>query len=467
MNYVIAIVIIALSAFLFKKASGNIKINLLNISSFSFYSLMIFEFIGVTLVYLGFKDHYLIKRITDNSIINITYWSMAYTMIILPITMIIINKYIFKINKINEEYIKNINSEVVAEKKQFKDRVFICVIIGSIICLMATIYVFYHIGYIPLFKYLDSGFDFATERINIGRNFEGNLYIKNIVMIILTPIFSHIAYIYMRTTKEKRWKVLFAVLFILNIFIKTYDFSKAPIIYYICYFFIIEIMLGETFKLRKILPYIISVILLVIILYSIIFNYSGSWISLSSGPTARILMAQAGTLFLHFDAFPSKIEYLNGHSFPPFMSILWGDGDYDIRSGREVMEIYNSSAIKNGTAGVMSTMFMGEAYANFGFWGIAISPIVVGIILSTIFCIYLKSKKTPLNILLYLECFIIFTSALQGGFVEFFYNVGLIIVLIMIFAIKKFSSWNNNFKTTICKKKVKLKTDILKKIYNK
>ena len=55
----------------------------------------------------------------------------------------------------------------------------------------------------------------------------------------------------------------------------------------------------------------------------------------------------------------------------------------------------------------MSTMFLGEAYANFNWIGVTVSPIIVGLLFSSILCIYLKAKKTPLNIILYLESFII------------------------------------------------------------
>ena len=102
MNYAIAIIVIIISAYLFKKASGTLKINLINVTGYVFYSLMIFEFIGITLVFLGFRDHYLIDKITNDNVINIAYWCMAYTMIILPLTILLFNKYVFKIKNVNQ-----------------------------------------------------------------------------------------------------------------------------------------------------------------------------------------------------------------------------------------------------------------------------------------------------------------------------------------------------------------------------
>ena len=442
MNYIVAIIVIGLSIFLFKKASGTLRVNLINVSSYAFYILMAFEFIGRTLVFLGFRDHYIVSRIENSSVINTTYWSMAYAMIILPTIMILVNKFIFKINDIKTEYINNIKGEVALESKITQRKIFILVTIALVICLISIIYVFYYIGYIPILKYFDSNFDFDVERVNISRNFKGNIYIRNIIMGLVTPLLSYISYAYMRTTKQKKWTCLFMISFILSVIVKTYDFSKAPIIYYIWYFFVIEVMLGHTFKLKKIIPFLVVAVLLVIILYYGVMGYTGNLISLSNGPVSRILISQAGALMLHFDAFPNKIDYLNGHSFPPFTKFIFGEGEYDIRSGRSVMEFYYPEKVENGTAGVMSTMFLGEAYANFGFLGVVISPIIVGFILSAILCLYLKSKKTPLNIILYLESFIIFVTALNGGFVDFFYNVSFIIVLIVIFGLKILSKEN-------------------------
>lgn len=447
MNYIAAILVIGLSAFLFKKASGTLKVNLINISSYAFYILMAFEFIGLTLIYLGFRDHYIIGKLKHDNTINITYWCMAYTMILLPIVIILTNKYIFKIKNMKKTYLENMNKEVLLENKIARQKLFVLIVIALVICVLAMIYVFHCIGYFPLIKYFDNNFDYARERINIGRNFDGNIYIKNMVMVFLTPLLSYIAYIYMRTTKEKKWIILFIISFLLSVIVKTYDFSKAPIIYYICFFFIIEVMLGKTIKLRKIIPYLVIAIILVLVLYYVIMDYSGTIFSLTNGPVSRIIMSQAGALLLHFDAFPNEIDYLNGHSFPTFTKILFGDGEYDIRSGRKIMELYFTENIENGTGGVMSTAFLGEAYANFGFIGVIISPIIVGLILSSILCIYLKSKKTPLNIILYLECFITFTTVLNAGFIDFFYNIPFILTLMAIFGLKILSCENLKEKT--------------------
>ena len=73
MNYVIAILNLIVIIFLFRKAAGNLKISSLNVISYVFYSLLIFEFLGMSIIYCGFNSHYTISLINNNrEVINKT-----------------------------------------------------------------------------------------------------------------------------------------------------------------------------------------------------------------------------------------------------------------------------------------------------------------------------------------------------------------------------------------------------------
>lgn len=444
MKLVVVILVFILYVLLFKKAAGTLKLNIMNVITFVFFSILGFELIGGSLVYLGFREHYLIQKIINENTIDKTYYILIYTSLMLPLVIILFNKYIFKIDKIKKQeeslknkYINKLEERVDVGETKHRNRVFMCLAILAIVCTMSIIYVFICIKYIPLFQYFNSDMDLAVERINVSRKFSGNEYIKNLIMLLITPIISYISYIYMRLTKEKKWKILFAILLISSILAITYNFEKAPIIYYFLFFFIIEVMMGNTFDFKKIIPVILITAIIVLILYKIVMGYTGPIFSLSSGPMSRILITQVATLFLHVDAFPENTEYLYGRSFPKELVGFLGEGNYDVRSGRLVMELYSKSSVEKGTAGVMNTLFVGEAYANFGIIGVIVAPIIAGIFFSTILAWFLKSKKNPLNMVIYLETFIIFKDVLQGGFVDFFYNIKFLVMLLMMIGIIK------------------------------
>ena len=100
MNYVIVLIVLIISIFLFKKASGTLKINYLNVINYSFYSLLLFEFIGVSLIFLGFNNHYLVNRITNPDSIQKCFYSLSYVMIMLPLSILFFNKVVYKNDKV-------------------------------------------------------------------------------------------------------------------------------------------------------------------------------------------------------------------------------------------------------------------------------------------------------------------------------------------------------------------------------
>ena len=444
MRYILVLIILILYCLLFKKAAGTLKITKMNVVTFVFLSILFFELIGGSLIYLGFDDHYLIQKIRLDTTIDKTYYILAYICLITPIVIILFNKYIFKIDKTKKNnkqdlktvYFNKLEENVQVENKENRKKIFYITVVLTIICAISVIYVFSYIGYVPIIKLLDENFDFATERVNISRAFEGNVYIKNIIMLALTPMVSHLAYIYMRITKQTKWKILFVILLILSILVLTHDFSKAPILYYLLFFVIIEITLGTNFRFKTIMPILCILAVIVIILYQLIMGYNQSLLTISSGPLGRIIITQVAALFLHIDAFPEFIPYIAGHSFPKLLVGFLGEGDYLVRSGKLVMDEYANNFVENGTAGVMNTLFVGEAYANFGIVGVIISPILVGIIFSVILAWFIKSKKNPINMLIYIEAFIMFKDVLQGGFVNFIYNVKFVALLAVLVGIK-------------------------------
>ena len=48
------------------------------------------------------------------------------------------------------------------------------------------------------------------------------------------------------------------------------------------------------------------------------------------------------------------------------------------RSARVIMEYLNPEGVVSETTGVMNSLYMAEAYANFGNLGLLLSPIIVG-----------------------------------------------------------------------------------------
>lgn len=426
MRFMIVIFVFVCSVMLFSKAAGTLNIKKLNIVSFAFYSMIVFSYIGASCVFLGFRDHYLIAKIRDDSIILKTYLIIAYTMILFPACIILVN-YIFIGKKIRLIYNDFLKQRTICNDNE--NLAYIAAMIATIIGISATAYVFHCIGMIPVLHMNMGTNEMAALRIDINRSFTGNTYIKNLIMILLTPLLSYFTYIYFRVTHKKKWGFIFIINLFLSILIKTYDFQKSPIVYYLFNYYMIEVMLGNK-KILKILCLVGSLgAILIYVQYVFVAGYEGSLFTIRSGPGGRIFMTQIATLFLHVQAFPKEVPYLNGASLPTILARLIGSSNSWVRSGREVMKLYNPSGIKAGTAGVMNTLFVGEAYANWGIAGVIVAPLIVAVPFSLSFLTILKFKKTPLTLVLYLALFQSFTGALQGGFVDFLYNAGVCLTI--------------------------------------
>lgn len=430
---VLSIVVLCLSAAFFKLAAGSLSLKKLNIVSFCFYSILVFDFIGAFLVLIGFRDHYLIARINDDAVVIKTCLMLAYTMIYLPLSIAGFN-YLFLGNGITKK--QNAFVEEKIEITRDQTPIFLVVVL-AVTCTAATVYVFRSIGYVPLIESLKGTSNSGVMRQEASRLFTGNVYVRNLIMLTLTPLVSYLAYIYWRVAKTDKvlWGILFAYLFFLTLLIKTYDLEKSPALYYLFYFYIIEILLNNK-KITKILLWVILVIFfLIVIMYYFVFDYSGRLFTVSSGPGGRIFMTQVATLFLHVKAFPAMTPYLKGASLPSVLATVFGIDKSWVRSGRIVMEIFNPAAVEAGVAGVMNTLFIGEAYANWGVPGVLLAPLFVAFSLSLSLAILLRFRKSPVSLTLYIALFNTFTGALQGGFVDFLYNFTAIFVIIAFLAL--------------------------------
>jgi len=427
----VVIVVFALVTFLFHRASGSLRFTKLNMISTIYYYVIIFNLIGASLVYLGLREHYLIQKLQRRETIDATYYSLAYALIAFPLVLNLMKHAVAYLRrKLNiKEYTK---AGIHINLRMVNTQGFILILMG--ICTIATAYVFMNLGYMPVIS-MFSGGNLDAMRQSASRLFEGNQYIKNLIMSTLTPFISYYNYIYYRTTRSKTWRAMFFYMAILSVIVLTYDFSKSPIITYLLGLYLLEVILGRVLNNKGFNRLAISAVLLILFFYVIVSNVGNSIFSIYSGPLGRIFFTQIATLFLHMEAFPLKHAFLNGASFNGWMSFLIPTAE-GLRSGRVVMEIYNAAGVEANTAGVMNTVFIGEAYANFGYAGIIVAPIIFGIVIG-FFAYFLPGlRKSPVSILLYVEMTLQFITMVEGGFVDIFYSASTIFLILMVVILK-------------------------------
>ncbi|GAA4311571.1 hypothetical protein GCM10023143_20750 [Compostibacter hankyongensis] len=219
-----------------------------------------------------------------------------------------------------------------------------------------------------------------------------------------------------------------------SILILTFNLEKSPIIQYFLGFLFVKILLRENIQWRSVLKYFLIAFIAIIIIYLTILNQPLLQLfNYNSGLIGRIILGQSTGTYLSFDLFPKYHDFIGFDSISNLLSNLLGL-DYSERSARLIMEFYNSRGVDEGGAGVINSLFIGEAWANFGLIGVLLSPLYVGFITQFINLFFLKNKKTPIlvGILAYLS----YNMPITGGVNDFIYNVFLLtIILAFLFLI--------------------------------
>ncbi|MGO4986875.1 MAG: oligosaccharide repeat unit polymerase [Gallicola sp.] len=427
---IITIILCALSVRLYIKASGTLSPVKISPISLTFYFFLVFSVIGTTLVAMGNEYHHMMRYMRHGDIKMLAWFLVMILFVLFPAIQILLNK-IFKYKP--ESYQEYTKKKTTLSKN--RDAEFIAVSLAAAICIGAVVYTFWKIGISdnPLLNAI-RGVDseqLAFLRNKVSNDFPGNEYIRNIFAVGLTPIISYMAYILMRETKQLRFIILFALLFISSNLISIYDLEKAPIIIYWATFVILSIMYGDKLKWRYLIGLGVVAAAAIVVMYVVIAGSSLDKIFSFAGPINRIILTTPIAFILHLEVFTYRSLLLNGASVPSWVGrLFFGNTDLN-RSGRAVMEVVNFDGIRNGTAGVYNGLFLGEAFANFGMLGIFIAMIHVPIMFFLMNFVFVKLKKTPITLALFAYFTVSFLFTLHGGYTDYIWNTMWVLVVII------------------------------------
>jgi hypothetical protein len=429
MIYLISISILFFSYYLFKKVAGSMALNRLNMISVVFYFYLVFmSYIGAVFIANGFGNNPVINQVNLEN--RYKGWLIiSYVMIALPLG-ILLSKYLFRIKNV-ENLFNNYSLSPIVPLLSNKDsyiRIFLYIL--SILAFLSSIYMIIIVKKIPqiqLFTLLSQS-DVLVLRNSINRGFEGIYPIKSILFEQLIPLLSYISYSYYRMTNSFKDKIWFYSMFFLSLFMLTFTLSKSPLVSYGIIFIILKIYIDGYIKWKYFIIFILIILLGIFIMFILIVrdsNFEFILIFLFD----RIFFDQISGTFLMIQIFPDIYHHLGFSSLSRPLSEIFL-GTYSEPATRITMEYAFPIATKNGLMNLLSTLFIGEAWANFGFLGILISPIYVGFIIGSFYYFVLKSKKTP--ILLGLLAYFSFKVNLASQFNQYIYNSTVFALLLLL-----------------------------------
>lgn len=428
MYLIFSLICLVFSAYFFYRASGSLSPKKMNMISWVFwYSLIIQSFIASILVVYNVDGHYGVQKIYFEESRVQGWLAVQYCMVALPLSMWV-TLIIFKRRVSNKgawhSFIQKDLQSCLTYRDAALRKVFYLL---SLISIFSVLYSFISIGMFPFQGYI-TGDSVSGLRQNVTREFGGIVYIKNIFGLALTPILSYIFYCYYRLYKEKIDLVFFVVLFLSSVAIVTFDYAKSPLAFYLLGFFFIKVALGDNINYKKLFKYVLLILGLLVGFY-ILAGYKDTIFSLfnsyNSGLIGRLTISQAFGTYLAFDLYPIVYDHIG------FSSLTDLFGESRERMAREIMLSINSQGIADGTAGVVNTLFVAEAWANFGLLGVIFSVIWVGILVQLIYSSIIYSNKNP--VILGVYAYLTYKLPITGGFNDFLYNPALLLSILLIF----------------------------------
>lgn len=434
----LAIIILLLSGYWFRQAAGTISIYKPNMMSWIYYyEFILLTLIGAVLVVYQVDHHYMINKLTDENSRVIGFYAILYTLVFFPLGMKLAN-FLFHEKRVDLLFERYTTSPIQYEKKYNDYNIRLLLLLLSGISVFSVIYVLYMLGDIPLLRFFRPSefFNFAEFRIEASKNFQGNEYIRNLFALSLTPILSYVAYGYKLRDKTLFSRIWFYVMLLFTVLILTYNFEKAPILFYLLGFVFYQVYWKGSISKKMIVISFLGLLVLIVAMYTILmlgnnidftilFNYN-------SGILGRLLLSQGAGTFLSFDIFPDIHPYIGFSSVSEFISNVF-DLEYSEKSSRVIMEQINPNGVKMGLAGVVNSLFIAEAWANFGICGVIVAPLYVGFLIQSLYLFFLKSKKTPFLLALFVSFSI--KGSITGGFNSYFYNINLFFLLFVFLGV--------------------------------
>lgn len=428
--WIISISTVIISYKLFSKAAGTINIRYLNTVSYVFYyCIIISTFIGSILCAFGFgQDHWILCNAHEKARIR-AWLAVCYSMIAMPIGMIFVNNCL-KIRP-KREFFNYIDKNVSINIKDSRLRNISLFLV--IISLLSFLYIKHYSGSWPLFKALiEKDVEGAAEgRIDVRLNFHGIIYIKNLIGLILVPLFSYFSYIIFLIKKNLYYLFCFLAILISTLLILTFDTQKAPIIFYLIGFLIIRVLIKGAIPRKLIGVFFIIAISLMAVLYTIFNTATHGALEIILDPRSamwgRMFISSYAGVPLSFEWFPDVIRDPTWQiGIPEFILKLF---DMPTTESARLMMLRI-----HPEGNLISSYYIAEAWANYGIIGVLIAPFIVGINVQIIQAFLLKTQKNPLTIAFY--ALVTTKWVIGSGFVNFLFFKFLFFNFIIYFLAK-------------------------------
>ena len=298
------------------------------------------------------------------------------------------------------------------------------------ICVASGLHVYWSIGGIPLLSVLSSvGNALSVIRSDTKLGFSGVAFIRDFGFVAMGQILAYYAYsLKLHYRVSLSFRVLYWLSLVVAIFGLTVNLEKGPIVLFFFSLLVIRFFHGRR---SSALAQGFSFLLiggLLVGTYLVTLGTDRTVSYFVEEIIGRIFVAQVAGVFMTLSIFPADYDFVL-FSGVGVLSDAFGVSQ-SVGSPRMVMQHFRPVEVAEGLLGYKSSYFVAEAYGNFGFIGVLLSPFIVGATTSFYFAIF-KRFQNP-NLAIAGITFIAFNLPYTSNFAPFYYNPGLWILLLIL-----------------------------------
>lgn len=285
---------------------------------------------------------------------------------------------------------------------------------------LGFIYIWY---YSPSWPMLDvfrgNHADALKGRISFRNDFRGSDFIKNLIAFSSASLYFYISLSKSLINKKISMHLFLSIFLVFIIY--TYNSQKGGVLNVLIGGVIIYCMVRGRIPLKKFIVLTFILIAMIIFLFSIVKGIPID-VLLDTGYkliVGRLFLGNVEGLFNSIQLFPNIIiEDTSRVGIPSVIqSAFWGDVQEP--SKLLLMKYFDMDGVNNGTSGFITSYFLAEAWANYGFSGLLLAPVFVAINLFIVDYTVYKKGKNPITLTFYAMMYLQFQ--LHGEFVGFLY----------------------------------------------
>ena len=389
--------------------------------------------------FIAFPSIYVISTVSDTA--EIPYISSIILFYPLFCTGLLTAN---SLNKVNNNNLNNMIYQTITPSKNdtFFYNILINIFIFSIIF---TIIYLFRVDDLPIIELIQNPGDnskfflLREEALKLLKITAIERYTFNWLRSLFIPFGVVGSLFLMSVYKKFKYKVMFILFLILGLFVNTVTLEKSPLAALVLSIFSFYFLKNLKIKISTIIASIFIVLLgPIIITYYIFIDNQNVFQLIFWSYIERLLVVPAKVLYHYFLHFPDTHSFLLGRSSQLF-SWIHPEGTFPISN--YIFKLWWNIRESTGSA---NANFLGNYWADFGWYGIIFSSFLLGVIIQ-VFTKYIFTSSNYEKNINYFVCSAISLPLFTFGFFSsnftiLFFTKGLIVLILILFLINNYKN---------------------------